>query len=75
MSFAYLPAEKIFIEADDFTPPPPNSPPLVPISLGFANNLYANLQRSKIDVVTIASLHGNVAPMSELLKAIGKSSN
>lgn len=72
MSFAYLPKEKILIEADDFTPPPPNSPPLVPISLGFANNLYANLQRLKIEVVTIAPLHGNVAPMSEMLKAIGK---
>ncbi len=73
MSFAYLPAEKILIEADDFTPPPPNSPPLVPISLGFANNLYDNLKRLKIDVVTIAPLHGNVAPMAEMLKAIGKS--
>jgi glyoxylase-like metal-dependent hydrolase (beta-lactamase superfamily II) len=73
MSFAYLPNEKILIEADDFTPPPPNSPPLVPVSLGFAKNLYDNLQRLKIDVVTIAPLHGNVAPMSEMLKAIGKS--
>jgi glyoxylase-like metal-dependent hydrolase (beta-lactamase superfamily II) len=73
MSFAYLPKEKILIEADDFTPPPPNSPPLLAISLGFANNLYDNLQRMKIEVVTIAPLHGNVAPMSEMLKALGKS--
>jgi glyoxylase-like metal-dependent hydrolase (beta-lactamase superfamily II) len=73
MSFAYLPKEKILIEADDFTPPPPNSPPLVPISLGFATNLYDVLQQMKIDVVTIVPLHGNVAPMSEMLKAVGKS--
>jgi glyoxylase-like metal-dependent hydrolase (beta-lactamase superfamily II) len=73
MSFAYLPNEKILIEADDFTPPAPNGPPPVPISLGFANNLYDNLQRLKIEVVTIAPLHGTVALMSDMLKAIGKS--
>src|SRR5258707_718209 len=61
MSFAYLPAEKILIEADDFTPPAPDAPPLVPIALGFANNLYDNLQRMKIDVVTIYPLHGTPA--------------
>ena len=31
MSVAYLPKEKILIEADDFTPPPPNAPALNPI--------------------------------------------
>jgi hypothetical protein len=75
ISFGYLPKEKILIEADDFTPPAPNGPAPVPIALAFANNLYDNLQRLKIDVVTIAPLHGNVVPMSAMLKVLGKSAS
>jgi len=70
MSFAYLPKEKILIEADDYTP----GPPPVPIALAFGNNLYDNLQRLHIDVETIAPLHGNVATMADFKKALGKSS-
>jgi glyoxylase-like metal-dependent hydrolase (beta-lactamase superfamily II) len=73
IAYAYLPKEKILIEGDDFTPPAPGAPPLVPVALGFANNFYDNLQRIKLDVVTIAPLHGNVAQWSEFPKAIGKS--
>ncbi len=73
IAFAYLPKEKILIEGDDFTPPAPGAPPLVPVALGFANNFYDNLQRIKLDVITIAPLHGNVAQWSEFPKAIGKS--
>lgn len=72
MSFAYMPKERILIEADDFTPPRPNGPGLVPISLGFANNLYANLVRLKIEPKTIAPLHGYVVPFSAMQKALGK---
>ena len=73
ISYAYLPKEKILIEADDFTPPAPGAPPLVPVAMGFANNFYDNLQRIKLDVVTIAPLHGNVAQWSDFPKALGKS--
>ena len=73
IAYGYLPKEKILIEGDDFTPPAPSAPPLVPVALGFANNFYDNLQRIKLDVVTIAPLHGNVAQWSEFPKAIGKS--
>ena len=73
ISFAYLPKEKILIEGDDFTPPAPGAPPLVPVALGFANNFFDDLQKMKIDVVTIAPLHGNVAPWTEFPKALGKS--
>jgi len=72
MSVGYLPKEKILIEADDYTPAPPNAPPMNAISLGFANNLYNNLQRLKLDVVQIAPLHGTPAPMSRMLDALGK---
>jgi glyoxylase-like metal-dependent hydrolase (beta-lactamase superfamily II) len=70
--FGYLPKEKILIEADSFTPPAPNGPALVPLAAVFANNLFDNVQRLKLDVVTIAPLHGRVAPYAELPKAIGK---
>jgi glyoxylase-like metal-dependent hydrolase (beta-lactamase superfamily II) len=73
IAYGYLPKEKILIEGDDFTPPPPGAPPLVPVALGFANNFFDNLQRIKLDVITIAPLHGNVAQWSEFPKAIGKS--
>jgi len=73
LSFMYLPKEKILIEGDDYTPAAPGAPPMVPVALGFSNNLYDNLQRKKIEVVTIAPLHGNVAQWSDFLKAIGKS--
>ena len=73
IGYAYLPKEKILIEADDFTPPAPGAPPLVPVALGFANNFYDNLQRIKLDVITIAPLHGNVAQWSDFPKALGKS--
>ena len=72
MSIAYLPKEKILIEADDFTPPAENAPALVPIAMGFANNLYDNLLRLKLQVNMIAPLHGNPAPMSTMLKVLGK---
>lgn len=70
--FGYLPAEKILIEADDFTPPPANGPGLVPAAAQFANNLYENLQRLNLDIQTIVPLHGRVVPYAEMPKALGK---
>jgi glyoxylase-like metal-dependent hydrolase (beta-lactamase superfamily II) len=70
--FGYMPKEKILIEADDFTPPAPNGPPLVPLAMQFGNNLYENIQKLKLDIVTIAPLHGRVVPYSEFPKALGK---
>ena len=69
--FGYMPKEKILIEADDFTPLAPNAQ-LVPLALMFGNNLYDNIQRLKLDITTIAPLHGRVAPYAEFPKALGK---
>jgi len=55
-----------------FTPGPPNAPALVPVAANFANQLYENIGRLKLDITTIAPLHGRVAPYNEMLKAIGK---
>jgi glyoxylase-like metal-dependent hydrolase (beta-lactamase superfamily II) len=69
----YFPKEKILVEADDYTPIPPNGPPPAPRAVAFTNNLYANIERLKLDVATVAPLHGFVVPFAQLQKAAGKS--
>jgi glyoxylase-like metal-dependent hydrolase (beta-lactamase superfamily II) len=71
MLFAYLPKQKVLVEADNFTPPAGNAS-IVPLAVVFGNNLYDQLQQLKLDIETIAPLHGNVAPYSALPKALGK---
>ncbi|PYX77868.1 MAG: MBL fold metallo-hydrolase, partial [Acidobacteria bacterium] len=65
----YLPKEKILVEADDFTPPPPNASLPGPRSHAGTVLLYQDLQQMKLDVATIAPLHGNVVPFSALQQA------
>ncbi len=68
---AYLPREKILVEVDVYSPPPPNAPP--PASPNPATvNLYDNIARLKLDVDRIAALHGRVATLADLRKAAGK---
>src|SRR5437660_8649949 len=69
MSMVYLPKEKILVEADDFTPPPPNASLPGPRSHAGTVLLYQDLQQMKLDVATIAPLHGNVVPFSALQQA------
>jgi glyoxylase-like metal-dependent hydrolase (beta-lactamase superfamily II) len=68
----YLPAEKILVEADAYTPlaagaaiPSPANP--------FAVNLYDNIKKLKLDVETIAALHGPKAvTLADLKNFIGQ---
>ena len=69
MLIAYLPKEKLLIEADVFNPRPPNAPPLR-MANPFTVNLFENLQRLKLDVVQIAPLHGRLVTMADLATAI-----
>jgi glyoxylase-like metal-dependent hydrolase (beta-lactamase superfamily II) len=70
---AYLPHEKLLVEADVYTPAAPNTPP--PATPHPAQvNLYDNIERLKLVVDQILPLHGRIVPLSELLKAIGKTS-
>ena len=68
MLMVYIPKEKVLVEADDFTPPAPNGPAPAPRAVNFTKNLNANIERLKLDVVTIAPLHGFVVPVAELKK-------
>ena len=61
------------MEADVFTPPAPNAQlPSVPNPATV--NLYENIERLHLDVVKIVPIHGQIVPLAELQKAIGKKS-
>lgn len=61
----HLPAEKILVEADAYTPLPPNAQP--PATANANNlNLITNIERLRLAVDRIAPLHGRVVPLAEL---------
>ncbi len=70
MLIVYFPKDKILSEADAYTPGEPG----VPAPTGvrphvFTANLMKEIQTLKLDVATIAPLHGGVVPFSEMQKA------
>ena len=68
---AYLPKEKLLIEADSFTPAPPNTPPPAQVNPN-NTNLVDNLGTLNLAVDRILPLHGRVVPASELYTAVGQ---
>jgi glyoxylase-like metal-dependent hydrolase (beta-lactamase superfamily II) len=66
---AYLPKEKLLIEADAFTPLPPNSPPPAQANPNHLI-LVANLERLKLPIDRILPLHGRVVPLADLYAAV-----
>jgi glyoxylase-like metal-dependent hydrolase (beta-lactamase superfamily II) len=61
----WLPRERLLVQADAFTPGPPNAPP--PAQVNANNlNLVNNIERLKLDVDRILPLHGRMVPASEL---------
>ncbi len=74
MLMAYLPKEKILIEADAYNPPEANAPPAPSIS-PLNVTLYDNIQRLKLDVDQIAPFHGRLVTMTDLRAAVGKPSS
>ena len=70
---AYLPKEKLLVEADAYNPAPPNAqPPAQPVSIQV--NLYDNIERLKLAVDQILALHVRKVPLAEFQKWIGKTS-
>jgi glyoxylase-like metal-dependent hydrolase (beta-lactamase superfamily II) len=67
---AYLPKEKLLIQADAFHPRP-GAPPLR-LPSPFTVNLLENIQRLKLDVAQIVHVHGGVDPFAALVKAAGR---
>ena len=61
------PAERIAFQADLFDthePPPPSPTPAM-------RSLFNQVQRMKLDVTTLAPVHGNPVPWSTFVKAMG----
>jgi glyoxylase-like metal-dependent hydrolase (beta-lactamase superfamily II) len=63
MLMAFIPRERVLIEVDAYSPGP--GPHL------YAANLLENIQKRNLRVDRIVPLHGAVAPMAELVKAVG----
>ena len=67
----FLPRERLLIEADSFTPGPPNAPaPQAPNALHV--ELVKNLDRLGLPVERILPLHGRIVPLAELYRMVGK---
>jgi len=77
MIIAYIPREKILVEADAYIPMPLNAPPTAKPDayfLPFTLDFYDTVRRLKLDVGPIAPLHGRMSTWDEMTKMIGKSS-
>ena len=75
LALVYLPAEKILIEADAYTPAAPNTPPPATVN-PYSVNLYDNIQRLNLDVAKIAALHGpGVATLADLRTVIAQATH
>ena len=69
MLMAYLPTEKIVIQADLYDPPAAGEP--LPGSPTAANRAFYNhVRRLGLDVATIVPIHGRAVPWSDFLKVV-----
>ncbi len=68
-AMVYLPAQKILVEADAWTPTPPGAKPPATVNPLWIN-LGANLDRLKLDVQRFAPLHGAVQTIGDFRTAI-----
>ena len=67
MIVAYLPTERMLVQADAYNPPAPNAPP--PPSFPFAKNLVDNVERLWVRVDRVGALHGRDVPFWEIREA------
>jgi glyoxylase-like metal-dependent hydrolase (beta-lactamase superfamily II) len=67
MIVAYLPTERMLVQADAYNPPAPNASP--PPAFPFAKNLVENVERLGLRVDRVAALHGRVVPFSDIREA------
>jgi glyoxylase-like metal-dependent hydrolase (beta-lactamase superfamily II) len=68
----YLPRPRILVEGDAYSPAPAGTPPPSPPPPN-AVALFDELQRLKLNVATIAPIHGRGAvPIAELRRFVGR---
>jgi len=70
MLMAYLPKEKILINADLYSPPAPGSP--LPVPTAGMRTLYQNMRKQKLDVVQHVPIHGRIGTNDEFLKIVSQ---
>jgi glyoxylase-like metal-dependent hydrolase (beta-lactamase superfamily II) len=73
---AYLPKQRLLVEADAYNPPAqPNAPVPMPVS-PYTENLVTTIDRLKLDVETIVPIHlpadGRKVTRAELMRAVGR---
>ena len=69
MLIAYLPKEKILINADLYSPPAQGAP--TPTPTAGMRTLYQNMRKQKLDVAQHVPVHGHVGSNAEFLKIVG----
>jgi hypothetical protein len=69
MLMAYLPKEKILVNADLYFPPAAGAAPAA--ATNGARTLYRNMVKLKLDVDQHVPLHGRVGTNAEFLKIVG----
>ncbi len=70
MLMAYLPREKILINADLYSPPAQSAP--TPAPTAGMRTLYQNMRKQKLDVARHVPIHGRVGTNDEFLKIVGQ---
>src|ERR1700733_426703 len=70
MLMAYLPKEKILINADLYSPPAPGAP--MPMPTAGMRTLYQNMRKQKLDVAQHVPIHGRAGTNEEFLKIVGQ---
>jgi glyoxylase-like metal-dependent hydrolase (beta-lactamase superfamily II) len=71
MLMAYLPTERIAFQADLFNTHEAHNGPATPAM----SSLWNQVKRMKLDVATLAPVHGRPIPWSEFQKAMGPAAN
>ena len=67
---AYIPSERLLIQADAFHPRPGAKP--LPAPSPFTINLVENIARLKLDVARVVHVHGGISPYADVLRAAGR---
>jgi hypothetical protein len=71
MLMAYLPQEKIVVEADLYSPP--SGAQATPATPNASNRTFwQNVRRLNLDIATIVPIHGPVVPMSDFMSLMGE---
>ena len=69
MLIAYLPKEKIVVEADLYNAPPAGAP--TPPPTAAAKTFLNNVRRLKLDITTLAPIHGPVTAWERVHQVMG----